>query len=248
MEKKVFWTKDKIMRLSCVAVGELFCLATMVYRCIDYRGISQVLICLLSALCLIVPEMVERLLKIQIPTPIYLFALVYSLGPTLGHAYTFYAIIPWWDTLLHATGGVVFALFGAYLPCLFQKDGKCNLLICALFGLFFSVTVSVVWEFIEYFCDCFFVMDMQQDTVISGFNSYVLGSLDERIVGQSGTITETIIHGSNGTFAVQGYIDTGSLDTMEDMIFETFGAVVYTVVFLLDRGKHVGLAMPKKAE
>jgi hypothetical protein len=91
-------------------------------------------------------------------------------------------------------------------------------------------------------------MDMQQDTVISGFNSYVLGSLDERIVGQSGTITETIIHGSNGTFVVQGYIDTGILDTMEDMIFETLGAVVYTVVFLLDRGKHVGLAMPKKAE
>lgn len=248
MEKKVFWTKDKIVRLSCVAIGELFCLATIIYRCMDYRGISQVLICLLSALCLIAPEIVQRFLKIQIPTLIYLFVLVYALGPMLGHAYTFYAIIPWWDTLLHATGGVVFALLGAYLPCLFQRDGKCNLLICALFGLFFSVTVSVVWEFIEYFCDCFFVMDMQQDTVISGFNSYVLGSLDERIVGQSGTITETIIHGSNGTFVVQGYIDTGILDTMEDMIFETLGAVVYTVVFLLDRGKHVGLAMPKKAE
>ena len=91
-------------------------------------------------------------------------------------------------------------------------------------------------------------MDMQQDTVISGFNSYVLGSLDERIVGQSGVITETIINGSNGQFVVQGYIDTGILDTMEDMLFETLGAVVYTVIFLLDRGKHVGLAAPKKTE
>lgn len=245
MENK---TTGKWLRYVCLAVGEAFCVGTLIYALAANLAFSKATICLLSILCMLAPEGAERFLKIKIPTPLYIFIIAYSLCPTLGHTYKFYAIIPCWDTILHATGGVVFALLGVYLPHLIQKDGKCGLWICALFGLLFSVSVSVAWEIIEYSCDVFVGSDMQQDTIINGFHSYALGNgLEIREVFYSGEIAKTVLYDASGNvlWTIDGYIDTGILDTMTDVIWETIGAVAYTVVFVLDKGKHVGLIAPQ---
>lgn len=242
---------DKTLRYVCLAICELFCVFSIVYAIVCTQEFSKATICLLSVLCLLAPEFAERVFKMHVPTPLYLFVLVYALCPTLGHTYQFYAIIPWWDTLLHATGGVVFAIFGAYLPKLLQKDGKCNLLVCAIFGLLFSMSVAVVWEIIEFSSDQIFNSDMQQDTIINGFNSYALGNgLEIRHVYDSGEIVKTVLYGQNDEilWEIAGYIDTGILDTMEDMIWETVGAVVYTVALLADKGRHLALCAPSVSD
>ena len=241
--EKIIWTKDRLIRLICFCVCEIFCLGSALYMAVAARGASQILSCLVSAACLILPTAIEKLLSVRVATPVYIFVLLYAIGPMLGHAYTFYYLIPWWDTLLHTVGGVVFALLGAYLPRLFYKNEEdCPILLCVFFGLFFSITVSVLWEFVEFFCDRLFLSDLQSDRLINEFYSYFLGDKATGDVGFSGTINEIVI----GDTTLNGYIDLGLFDTMKDMFVESLGAAVYVIVFALDKGKHCSLFRVKK--
>ena len=138
---------------------------------------------------------------------------------------------------MHLTGGVVFALLGAYLPKLFLKNEDCSIWLCAFVGVLFSVTVSVAWEFVGYFMDSVFLTDMQKDVWLGEVNSYLLNDL---LGGNVGDILRsdgvaTIV---NGEYVLNGYIDVGRTDTMHDMLIETIGALVYSIVYVLDKGKH----------
>ena len=237
MEKtKTEWTKVKITRLCAFCACQAFSLVSLVYFAIAGM-LSQTLICLLSVICLCLPDLLERLFKMKVALPLYLFVLAYAICPMLGHAYKFYYRIAWWDTLLHTVGGVVFAIFGAYLPKVFLKKNDVNLLLCAAFGLFFSISVSAVWEIIEYAADSLLHTDMQQDTIVSSLYSYLIGDK----VGEIGAI-ETIYGVTVNGVPMQGYIDVGLIDTMTDVIFETLGALAYCIVYLIDKGKRTALA------
>lgn len=231
------WSKEKIVRFCAFVVCETFCLFSLIYfSAISFRGVSKILICLLSALCVCAPTLAEKLFKFRVATPVYIFVLLYAICPMLGHAYKFYYLIEWWDSLLHATGGVVFALLGAYLPTLFGKKEGNNVLLCAAFAFLFSVFVAAAWEFIEYGCDVFLESDMQQDAWISEIHSYLLGTS----MGETGAIEgieSVVVNGQT----LQGYIDIGLIDTMTDMLVETLGAAVYAGIYLLDKGKYSGL-------
>ena len=51
-------------------------------------------------------------------------------------------------------------------------------------------------------------------------------------------IESVIVNGEDWTEKLGGYLDIGLIDTMGDMMIETFGAVVYAVVFALVKGRH----------
>ena len=105
----------------------------------------------------------------------------------------------------------------------------------ALFALFFSISVSAVWEFAEFGADRLFQADMQNDTVITAIRSYALGdSLGEK--GMLDGIEAVTVNGIPLPF--DGYLDIGLFDTMWDMILEALGALVTAVLLLLDREKH----------
>ena len=229
--------KAAITRWTVFAVCELFCLISLAYFAFfAYSGFSKVAVCLVSALCLCAPTLAEKIFKFRVPTPVYVFVLLYAVCPTLGHAYKFYYLIEWWDLLLHVTGGVVFALLGAYLPTLFGKKEGENVLLCAAFGFLFSVFVSVAWEFVEYFSDIVFLSDMQQDTWVIDIRSYLLGS-GAGVKGSIEGIESVVVNGK----PLQGYLDIGLIDTMTDMLVETLGALAYAVIYLVDKGKYSGL-------
>ena len=107
------------------------------------------------------------------------------------------------------------------------------ILLKALFAVLFSVAIAAIWEIFEYAADMIFHADMQNDTLIHEINSYLIGPK----MGQIGHIEQINSVQINGQM-MQGYIDIGLIDTMRDMIIETLGAVVYAVVFALDRDKH----------
>ncbi len=225
-------TKEQIVRYAVFGVCELFSTFSFVYFLITGKP-SEAFTSLLSVLFVCLPYIAEKLFKMQIALPVYAFILLYALSHMLGHSYKFYYLLPWWDTLLHTVGGVVFAVFGAFLPKAILKKERVNIWLCALFGLFFSVTVSAFWEIIEYTADRLFFSDMQQDTFVSAVYSHLLS--DE--LGGLGKIEEIFLVTVNGT-KLEGYIDLGLIDTMTDIIFETLGAFAYTVFYLLDKGKH----------
>ena len=78
-------------------------------------------------------------------------------------------------------------------------------------------------------------MDMQDDTVIHGLTSYLLGDS----LGVTGSIPNIQSVSVNGLLLpVDGYIDIGLIDTMLDMLLETVGAIAACVIILLDKGRH----------
>ena len=235
MKITISYTKESIFRLVLL----IACLLFSAVSCVTYlctSAFSEAFLCLVSATCTFIPGLIQRIFKLRVSTSLYVFVLLYALGPMLGHAYSFYHLIPWWDTLLHVCGGVAFAILGAYLPRLFDKNHESPMALCALFGFFFSVAIAGLWEFFEFASDSLFGTDMQNDTFINSLNSYLLGE-KLGVIGSISNIESVIINGQ----PLNGYIDVGLFDTMKDMIVETVGALVYTIVFIVDKGKHCGL-------
>lgn len=188
--------------------------------------------CIGTMLLLCAPAILERLLHCRISLPVYLFILLYAIGPMLGYCHNLYYLTSWWDKLLHTCGGVAFALFGTYLYTHFS-DSR-NYVMCGIFAFCFSVTLSVLWEFFEFAADTFLGTDMQNDTVITALNSYFLGSgLGE--VGSISSIEQVTVNGQ--VLPVAGYLDIGLIDSMLDMLLESAGALVVAVIHIADKGK-----------
>ncbi len=182
------------------------------------------------------PIAIERLFRFRIQPVLYIFVIAYTICPLLGSSYQLYLKFSWWDDMLHGFAGLIFAIFGAYLPKALGKK-EASVALCALMGFVFSLAVAGVWEFIEFGLDSFFGTDMQKDTWLTSTRpSYLLGKIlglpDGMIVGNDTSIV-TIINGKE----YQGYLDIGLLDSMHDMLIETLGAILYTVVFVAFKGK-----------
>ena len=189
--------------------------------------------CIGTMLLLCAPAIVERLLRCRISLPVYLFILLYAIGPMLGYCHNLYYLTTWWDKLLHTCGGVAFALFGTYLYTHFSSSR--SYVMCGIFAFCFSVTLSVLWEFFEFAADTFLGTDMQNDTVVTVLNSYFLRSgLGE--VGSINGVEQVTVNGQ--VLPVAGYLDIGLIDSMLDMLLESAGALVVAVVHIADKGKH----------
>ncbi len=226
--------KEKILRTVLWGALEVFALVSLTVCAVD-KNIMKVLMCILTILLVSLPFIAIKLFHFEMNPIFFVFCELYAIGPMLGHVFNLYYHTTWWDDLLHTTGGVVFAIFGVYLAKFISKNNEPSLLMKAIFALCFSMAVSVAWEFIEYGCDCLFGTDMQNDTIVSYIHSYLLGE-EMAQTGNIDGITDVLINGQ--PLGVNGYLDIGLHDTMHDMLVETLGAVIYVIIFLVDKEKH----------
>ncbi len=235
MSDKFSNNKDRSYNLIFLLLAEAFVVFSII-RCVlegDWINSAWTVV---SVFMLFIPVLAEHMLKQKLTLPVFILGLLYSLGPSLGHTYNLYNLFPWWDELLHFTGGVVFTLLGFELA---RKLGKgklsdINIWLIALFGVFFSVTLSVVWEFAEYGADMFFGLDMQNDTVIHSITSYMLGP-EPGTTGRIENIEEVIVNGN--ALNIGGYLDIGLNDTMTDLLTEALGSVISLICFAASKGK-----------
>lgn len=225
MKKRIKW--------SGVIACELFTLFTFI-KMLAKKEYSNLIVCLITFVLCILPFIVEKLFYCKINTIAYIFILFYTICPMLGDCYQLYYITTWWDKFLHAFGGVVFALFGIYLFH-FLNGKSTKAVAVVLFAVCFSIALSVVWEFIEFGADTFFGTDMQRDTVITTIRSYNLGD-DIGVMGTIDGIENVTVNGCE--LPVKGYLDIGLIDTMKDMLWEAFGALIVGVMYFLDKGEH----------
>lgn len=217
-----------------------FSLASLVYF-IGSGQADRSLLCAVTPLLLCLPAAAERLLGKRMNTAVYLFCLLYAVGPMLGHSHKLYYMIPWWDKLLHTFGGLVFALVGSQFPALLGGEQN-SFALCALFAFCFSVAVAALWEFFEYGMDHFFAMDMQGDSIVTALHSYDLGA-EMGVLGHIGPIQSVTVNGQS----LPGYLDIGLHDSMWDMMLETLGAMVLSLWLWLDKGR-TALFIPRKTE
>ena len=80
--------------------------------------------------------------------------------------------------------------------------------------------VASLWEIVEFSIDRLFDSDMQKDTIIYEINSVKLSN-------DSKTIVSKRIESTNfDSFIINGYLDIGLYDTIEDMICAVIGSVL----------------------
>ena len=146
----------------------------------------------------------------------------------------FYVALPGWDTILHTINGFLAAAVGFSMVDLLNRHSKrmqLSPLYVAMVAFCFSMTIGVMWEFIECTGDLFFGQDMQKDFIVSSFNSVTLDPTHSQKVIHVRDITQTVIYTASGeTFTIDGgYLDIGILDTMKDLFVNFIGAICFSV-------------------
>lgn len=224
---------EKIIRITGIALGEIFAIYTIIMLCMKGQQ-NRLPLAIGTIFMVLIPSAVEVIFRCKINTVLYVLTLIYTVEPMLGQCHNFYYLISWWDKFLHITGGVMFAILGLFFCSLMNGNAKKRLLT-GLFALCFSMAISMCWEFIEFSCDTFLGTDMQADTVITSINSYKLDDGLGEVGGIDG-ISEVIVNGEK--LPVKGYLEIGLIDTMMDMLLETMGALVIVILYWIDRGRH----------
>lgn len=198
----------------------------------NYEGFG---VCILSLVLFLMPSLLEDHFKIEIPTIfeaiIYLFIFAAEI---LGEVDAFYTMIPGWDTILHTLNGFLCAAVGfSMVDLLNRHSDKVDLspFYLAMASFCFSMTIGVIWEFIECAGDLYFGQDMQKDFIVQSFQSVTLDPTHSQKVVAVKDITKTVIYTASGkTYTIEGgYLDIGILDTMKDLFVNFIGAIVFSV-------------------
>lgn len=218
------------------------------------RNYENVFFCGLTLLLLVMPSLVQVTFKVELPTTLEIFILVFIFAAEiLGEISEFYLVFPFWDTVLHTINGFLAAAIAFSMVDLLNRSEKIvfNLspLFTAIVAFCFSMTIGVIWEFFEFGMDQLLGYDMQKDTVIHALRSVTLDPEGRNVPYVISNITETVVNGRD--LGIGGYLDIGLIDTMQDLIVNFIGASVFSVIgffFVKNRGKGriVGRFIPRR--
>ena len=218
----------------------------VIIRSIFIGKYENVFTALLAELLLLIPPLLEKGFHVDIPTTLEIFAYVFVFcAEILGEIGNYYVRFPFWDTMLHTINGFMFAAFGFCLVDIFNKSKRFRLQLSpfflALVAFCFSMTIGVLWEFLECSADLLLKTDMQKDTFISGFGTVSLpNDLGQKVTQVRDIATTTIVTQDGRVITVQGYLDIGLFDTIKDLFVNFVGAVVFSIIgyiYVRQRGR-----------
>ena len=217
---------------------------------------ESMFVCLLVLVLFMLPSFLERKLKIELPDTLEIIILIFIFAAEiLGELGCYFIHYPSWDTMLHTTSGFLCAAIGFSLVNLLNKDNRISLslspLYMAIAAFCFSMTIGVLWEFIEFSADRLFLLDMQKDTVITTISSVTLDATNSNTPIVIRNINDVAVNGQS--LGLGGYLDIGLYDTMEDLFVNFIGAVVFSLfgyfyVKHQGKGKLVESLVPRVAE
>ena len=204
---------------------------------------ENVFLCLLTLALLLLPSLVQLAVRIELPSALEIILLVFIFSAEiLGEIDAFYLKIPAWDTVLHTLNGFLMAAIGFSLVDILNRSKRFSFELSPVFmavvAFCFSMTIGVLWEFMEFGFDYFFHLDMQKDTVLSSISSVMLNSSGANVPVSIKHITDVTVNGVS--LGLGGYLDVGLYDTMEDLFVNFIGAVIFSVVgffYVKNRGK-----------
>ena len=220
----------------------------LIAQCFN-RNYENVFLCVLTLLMFLIPTILEKELKIELPSALEIIVLLFIFAAEiLGEIRAFYITYPGWDTLLHTLNGFLCAAIGFALVDMLNRNERLSLSLSpvymAIVAFCFSMTIGVMWEFFECGMDQFFLKDMQKDTVVNQISTVMLDpQMANHTVVIKG-IRDVILVTDQGeiSLGLGGYLDLGLLDTMKDLAVNFVGAVAFSVIgffYVKNRGKGV---------
>lgn len=197
-------------------------------------------LCVLTLILMIVPGILQVTFKVEFPSTLEIIVLLFIFAAEiLGEISSFYIHFPHWDTILHTLNGFLCAALGVSLVEILNKDKRVPFQLSPFFlamvSFCFSMTIGVIWEFFEFGMDMLFFLDMQKDTVISQISSTYLDPTKQNLRVLIPGISQTAVNGQ--ILDIEGYLDIGLIDTMEDLLVNFIGALVFAVLQYV-YGKH----------
>ena len=262
-EKKVSFRKTLVEQIKtnkvCFAVYAVLRLVVILSLVIAVlRGhYENAVLCGVTLILLLVPAFAEKTFKIALPTALEVVVMCFIFAHTiLGEIACFYVRVPGWDTMLHTLNGFICAGVGLSLIDLLNRHKRFKFELSPLYVVIvafcFSMTVGVLWEFIEFGADMLFGADMQKDTVVDSITSVMLDPTNSNKTVTIDGIEDVIVNGES--LGLGGYLDIGLIDTMKDLLVNFLGAVVFSVggfFYLKFRGKRSRIIegfLPQAAE
>ncbi len=213
-----------------------FIVILILIRCILRGDIESAFVCVLVLIIYTLPQLVENKLNIDIPTAleVIIFVFVFA-AEILGELQSYFIKYSNWDTILHTSSGFLCAAVGFSLVDLLNRSDSVKVQLSpgylALTAFCFSMTIGVLWEFMEFSADRLFLLDMQKDTIVSQISSVSLDPTNSNISITVKDIEDVILVTGSGEqpLGLGGFLDIGLYDTMEDLFVNFVGAVVFSV-------------------
>ena len=214
-----------------------FIVILILIRCILRGDIESAFVCVLVLVIYLLPQFVENRLNIDIPTTleVVIFVFVFA-AEILGELQSYFIKYSNWDTILHTSSGFLCAAVGLSLVDLLNRSDNAKVQLSpgylAITAFCFSMTIGILWEFIEFSADRLFLLDMQKDTIVNQISSVSLDPTNSNISITVKGIKDVILVTDSGEQALGlgGFLDIGLYDTMEDLFVNFVGAVVFSVV------------------
>lgn len=218
------------------------------------QDFQSAFICALCLILFLIPPLLEKTLKIELPSLLEILILLFIFASQiLGDIGYFYVRVPHWDTILHTVNGFLCAAIGFALVDILNSNKQIKFdlspIYVSIVAICFSMTIGILWEFLEFFSDMLLRTDMQKDTILNSISSVILDPTNSNKTIRIDDIKNISINGE--LLGVGGYIDIGLIDTMKDLIVNFIGAIVFSVLgyFYLKNRRKGGFAenfIPKK--
>lgn len=175
-------------------------------------------ICLFNLILLFIADYVMK--KINYNDSLQLLIYIFLVGSLVGgEVYNLYSVIWFYDIILHVLSSFIVSFLFFYI---FRYSVNKLLFMLCIFS--FAMMIAGLWEITEFSIDRLLDKDMQKDTVINEVNSMLLSSDGNTIVKVN------VDNMSIGGTIIDGYLDIGLYDTIEDMICAVFGSVFYLII------------------
>lgn len=165
----------------------------------DY--VLMLLQCLLGLFVMTLPSIINKRFSIQIPSIvevlyyIFLYCAIY-----LGEVRSFYYLIPFWDTILHAFSGAMLGALGFSLVSMLNHEVshyvRLSPFFIALFAFSFALAFGSLWEIYEFSMDVIFKTNMQKYITYEGVvlvgNEALLDTMKDIIVDSISALSVSI--------------------------------------------------------
>ena len=235
-----------------------FLVILVMVRQIFLHNYWNAFLCILVLIQFLIPYFITKKLKIELPSIFEIIILLFIFSSeVLGEIQNFYGVFKHFDTVLHTLNGFLCAAVGFSLIDLCNNNSeKFNLspLYLTIVAFCFSITIGVLWEFLEYSIDKVMLSDMQKDKLVTKISSVWLNPDGKNKAIIVDNINKTIIYSDSGETVIEGgYLDLGLNDTMKDLIVNFVGAVVFSIfgyLYIINRDKYkiAEKFMPKKSK
>ena len=235
-----------------------FLVILVMVRQIFLHNYWNAFLCILVLIQFLIPYFITKKLKIELPSIFEIIILLFIFSSeVLGEIQNFYGVFKHFDTVLHTLNGFLCAAVGFSLIDLCNNNSeKFNLspLYLTIVAFCFSMTIGVLWEFLEYSIDKVMLSDMQKDKLVTKISSVWLNPDGKNKAIIVDNINKTIIYSNSGETVIEGgYLDLGLNDTMKDLIVNFVGAVVFSIfgyLYVINRDKYkiAEKFMPKKSK